>query len=177
MDRLTFEATGELEGDTLRGVVHAFGQRTRLGGVWQEFAPTAFDQSLRKGDVFAFNAHNQSQPLAHMKQQTLRLAVVDGKLTYEMDLGAQTYAQDLRENVRAGLVRSMSFGVWPEVWKMQKSDQGETVRYHTRSALFEVSPVAMPAFAGTDAQLHAQAMESNASRLVRARHRVMEAAR
>jgi Escherichia/Staphylococcus phage prohead protease len=177
MDRLTFAASGELEGDTLRGVAHVFGERTPLGGILQEFAPTAFDRSLRKANVYAFYAHDRTRPLAAKAAGTLRVGVTEGKLTYEMDLGGQSYAADLRENVKAGLMTSMSFGVFPGKWEMRKGPDGMPVRYHTVSDLFEISPVALPAFAGTDAQLHSVAAESNQSRLIRARARVAEAYR
>jgi HK97 family phage prohead protease len=169
---LTFAATGEIEGNHLRGVVHVFGTRTVRDGVTHEFSPTAFDDTLAKGEVFAFYAHDQSKPLASLASGSLRLAVKGNRLTYDMDLGGQSYAQDLRANVSAGLMTHMSFGVNPKAWDIR-----DGVRLHTKSDLFDVSPVTIPAFDKTSAQLHAASAEWAHSQAVRARARVQEAFR
>lgn len=174
MDTFTFEASGDLEGTTLSGVVHVFGTRTTREGIAHEFAPTAFDQSLSEQDVFAFYAHDQSKPLASRLAGSLHLAIVDGKLTYSMATGDQSYAHDLRANVAAGLMRSMSFGVRPQKWEMVRGDDGVMVRRHTEANLFDVSPVTIPAFAETSAQLHSAMPEWSRSQAVRARARVQE---
>lgn len=164
MERLEFAATYDLEGDTLSGVVHVFGERTMRGGMLHEFAPTAFGKSK----PLAFYSHDQAKPLARPA-----LEVRDGKLFYSMTLGHQSYAEDLRENVAAGLMDKMSFGVYPRKWKDERSPEGQVVRVHTQSDLFDISPVALPAFAGTEAMLHA-ADDQRRVEMARARHRVME---
>lgn len=164
MDRLTFAADYAMEGDTLSGVVHVFGTRTLRDGLLHEFAPTAFG----KAQPLAFYSHDTTKPLAHPS-----IAIEDGKLHFSMTLGHQSYAEDLRENQRLGLMRSMSFGVTPLKWKDTRTPEG-IVRTHTKSALFDISPVAMPAFEGTTAQLHSsETGESVRSQAIRARHRVL----
>jgi HK97 family phage prohead protease len=88
-----------------------------------------------------------------------------------MTLGHQSYADDLRENVAHKLMDKMSFGVYPEKWKDSKDASGATVRTHTSAALFDISPVTLPAFTGTSALLHSRGLESRESQLIRARAR------
>lgn len=159
-----------MEGDTLSGVVHVFGTRTLRDGVYHEFAPTAFGKSL--GKALGFYSHDTDKPLARPT-----LSITDGKLHYSMVLGHQSYAEDLRENVRLGLMDKMSFGVFPAKWKDQRQDDGSVVRTHTASTLYDISPVAMPAFEGTVAALHSDQPGDNRRELMaRARARVSQEA-
>lgn len=171
MDCLEFAATYDISGDTLSGVVHAFGERTYRGGVFHQFDPTAFDRSIRKGDVLAFYSHDTTKPLARPT-----LEVRDGKLHYSMELAHQSYADDLRQNVAMGLMSKMSFGVYPARWKDSRADDGSITRLHTAADLFDISPVAMPAFAGTEAMLHAAGHDRRIT-MARIRARVLEANR
>jgi len=164
MDYLEFAATYTLEGDTLSGVVHAFGERTLRDGIWHEFDAGAFGKSK----PLAFYSHDQSKPL-----ERTAIEVNDGKLLYSMQLGHQSYAEDLRENVAAGLMDKMSFGVYPRKWKDTRGEDGRTVRLHTASDLFDISPVALPAFAGTAAMLHS-ANDDRRALAAMARYRVLE---
>ena len=168
MDRLEFAATYDVEGDTLSGIVHVFGTKARKGGIVHTFSATAFDDDIASGNVLAFYAHDQSRPLARPQ-----LEVKDGKLHYRMTLGHQSYAEDLRENIAAGLMDKMSFGVLPDKWT-DEHGSGGPVRRHTRAKLFDISPVSIPAFDGTSALLHSRDIGSRASQLIRARARVME---
>jgi HK97 family phage prohead protease len=162
MDRETYAATYELEGDTLSGVVHVFGTRTAREGVLHEYAPTAFGRSK----PMAFYAHDTAKPLARPE-----IEIVDGKLHYKMTLGHQSYAEDLRQNVATGLMTEMSFGVNPIKWKDTRTPEG-TVRLFTSADLFDISPVVRGAFTGTKALLHsADSPETARSQAVKARHR------
>jgi HK97 family phage prohead protease len=169
MDRLEFAATYEVEGDTLSGIVHVFGTKATKGGITHQFDPKAFEDSM--AGAIAFYGHDQNKPLARPE-----LIIDGGQLRYRMTLGHQSYADDLRENISAGLMDKMSFGVIPEQWQDRRTAEGP-VRYHTKSRLFDISPVSIPAFEGTNALLHSRGIESRASQLVRARARVQEGIR
>lgn len=167
MDRLTFAATFDAEGDTLSGVVHVFGTRTLREGLSHSFDERAFDRSIKAGTVVGYYGHDVNMPLAKPS-----LEVRDGKLHYSMTLGHQSYAEDLRQNVASGLMTSMSFGVRPMKWKDAKAEDGSITRVHTASDLFDISPVAMPAFEGTKAMLHSAPEADIRREMARARYRV-----
>lgn len=170
MDVLEFDATFESEGDTLAGVVHVFGTRTLRDGKYHRFDEHAFDASLP--NAMAFYGHDKNKPLAKPS-----LAIDGGKLTYRMTLGHQSYAEDLRENVKSGLMDKMSFGVYPEKWNDVREKDGTTTRNYTQAHLYDISPVAIPAFEGTVAGLFSDDPDARRREAARARWRVMEGKR
>lgn len=167
MDRLEFDAEYEVDGNTLSGVVHVFGTKTYRDGRYHAFDPGAFDKSIALGKVLAFYSHDTDKPLARPV-----LEVRDGALHYSMTLGHQSYAGDLRENVSAGLMDKMSFGIFQDKFRDTKGEDGVPVRTHTRAELYDISPVAMAAFEGTSAQLHSADPEDRRRETARARFRV-----
>jgi HK97 family phage prohead protease len=168
MDRLDFAASYEIEGNVLSGVVHVFGTRSQSiqHGAYHTFSPQAFDRSIKEGTPIAFYAHDRAKPLGRPA-----LEVRDGKLHYTLELGHQSYANDLRENIAAGTMSAMSFGVHHDKYKDFTDRDGSRVRHHLRSDLFDISPVSLPDFEGTSALLHSRGMESRDSQLIRARAR------
>jgi len=155
MERVTFAATGELVGNTLSGTVHVFGTRTLVGGRYVEFAPKAFDKALKASDVRAFWNHDTTLLLGRQSAGTLRLEVGPERLSYAIDLPDTTYAADMRALVERGDLSEMSFGIIPGDIRLGKADDGKPVQTHMSVAsLFDISPVSLPAFAGTSAELH-----------------------
>jgi HK97 family phage prohead protease len=161
MERLEFAATADMDGNVMSGIVHVFGTRTMRDGIVHTFAPGSL-----QGDPLAFYSHDTTKPLARPT-----ISIDGDTVRYRMELGHQSYAEDLRENVRLGLMASMSFGVHPRKWTDTKED-GRTVRTHTEAGWYDISPVAVPAFAGTDAQLHSGT--DRRVTMARARARVLE---
>ncbi len=149
MDRLEFASDFTVEGDTLHGTVHVFGTRALRDGMFHEMAPTVFDRSIKSGAIVAYYAHDTAKPLSRPA-----LKVVDGKLDYSLALGHQSYAQDLRENMAAGVMNHMSFGMIPRKWEDKPQKNGVIVRVHTDADVYDISPVSMPAFGGTEAMLN-----------------------
>lgn len=148
MERLTFAASGKVEGRTLSGVVHVYGSVT-TDGRKHSFSAGAFTKSIAKGQVVSFAFHDATKPLGSQKSGTLRLS--DGQqLTYSIDLPDTSYANDLRAYVDAGNDLGMSFQVAPT--SRPKREAGVTT--WSEGELVSVDPVAMPAFEGTSVILN-----------------------
>jgi HK97 family phage major capsid protein/HK97 family phage prohead protease len=157
MERVTFAATAGLEGNTLSGMAHVYGQRTLVGGRYVEFAPGAFDAALAKADVRAFWNHDTTLLLGRQSAGTLRLASEGDGLRYAIDLPDTSYAADMKALVDRGDLSEMSFGIVPGTVKAGRAKDGRPVQLHTSvSDIFDISPVSLPAFAGTSVELHSQ---------------------
>ena len=176
MDRLTFAASASIEGNTLSGIVHTFGQRTLVGNRYIEFSRDSFDQALIGSDVRAFWNHDTRLLLGRQSSDTLQLARQDGVLHYSIDLPETSYAADLKVLVARKDVTEMSFGIMPGKFTFSKAPDGKQVQTHTEVAsLFDISVVSLPAFDGTSAQLHSQRYEDETprSQITKARARVL----
>jgi len=145
LERLTFAVSqSKVEGRTLSGVAHAYGQVT-TDARKHSFAPGAFAKSIAKGGVVSFAFHDDTKLLATQKAGTLRLQDGSDGLKFELDLPeGVSYAEDLKALLKAGVEPGMSFGVLPG-----KSSTKAGVRTFTEAELVSVDPVAMPAFEGT----------------------------
>lgn len=166
MERLTFAASGKVDGRTLSGIVHVYGSVT-TDGRKHSFAPGAFAKSIAAGKVASFAFHDDTKPLGTMKAGSLRL--LDGpQLSYEIDLPETSYAADLRAYVAAGNELGMSFQVQPSGKPMRAGG----VSTWSQGELISVDPVAMPAFEGTSVILNsAQESENAISQTVKIRAR------
>jgi phage head maturation protease len=169
LERLTFAATGKVEGRTLSGVAHVYGQVT-VDGRNHAFAPGAFAKSIAAGRLVSFAYHDETKPLASMAAGSLRLS--DGaELLYALDLPeGVSYAEDMRALVASGQIElGMSFAILPG-GKFKRADGVQT---WTDVGLLSVDPVVLPAFLGTSAILNAAAYaETAASMAVRIRNRL-----
>lgn len=157
MERLTF-AVSSIEGRTLSGVAHVYGQVT-VDGRQHSFAPGAFSKSLAAQRPVSFAYHDTSKPLASVKAGTLKLADSDAGLTFALELPeGVSYAEDLKRYKEAGNDLYMSFAVVPG--KYSRTPGGG--RLFTEADLLSVDPVVQPAFEGTSVVLNsAQAAVAN----------------
>jgi len=168
MERLTFAASGKVEGRTLSGIVHVYGSVTQDERK-HSFAAGAFTKSIAKGNVVSFAFHDDTKPLGSQRAGTLRLS--DGKeLAYSIDLPDTSYAKDLQAYVEAGNDLGMSFQVSPS----GKPKRAGGVTQWSEGNLISVDPVAMPAFEGTSVILNSQQDgESATSQTVKIRARTL----
>lgn len=174
MEQITFSATAKVEGRTLSGVVHTFGNRASVNGHYEEFSSGAFDDVLKTSDVRAFVQHDHSKLLGRQSSGTLRLNATPQAIEYELDLPDTTYANDLKTLVERGDITEMSFGFVPNQYTWSKAEDGQRVRLHTKVGEFvDVSPVAIPAFSGTQLQLHSKSFDGETlkSQVTRAKAR------
>lgn len=175
MERVTFSATGEMHGNTLVGVAHAFGKRTLVGNTYVEFERHAFDEALQTSDVRAFWNHDTTLLLGRESAGTLKLSAEDDGLHYAIDLPPTSYVADMKVLIDRGDLKEMSFGVMPGKVTAAKAMDGKRVQRHSSvKELFDISPVSLPAFEGTSIQLHSleHFVESVRNQTIRARARV-----
>jgi HK97 family phage prohead protease len=160
----TLEVRAKAEGDDdgkLTGYAAVFDTLSHpIRDMWgdsffEEIKPGAFSRTLReKGhDVLALWCHDMAKPLASRDAGSLDLVEDDTGLGFIMRVNqSMSWARDAVTAVREKLVRKMSFGfnVRGEEW-LKKVD-GKMVRSLTDVDLFEVSPVALPAYEGTEVE-------------------------
>jgi HK97 family phage prohead protease len=121
-----------------------------LGGFVESVEPGAFTKTLKDGDVRSYLNHDRNLILGRSSAGTLRLSEDRTGLHYEVELPNTSYARDLAESVERGDISQSSFG-----FRAIQDDWGFTERnYPLRSLrevrLFDVSPVAEPAYPDAD---------------------------
>lgn len=156
MNRFGVELRASVDGNTLAGHAAVFGSHARVReGHWETLARSAFDEALAaKQDTKALFNHDPSQILGSTRAKTLRLETDDHGLKFEVDLPDTSYARDLRELISRSDVSGMSFGFVPGRDEWSRAPDGRQLRTHTSvRLLLDVSPVAYPAYEGTEVYL------------------------
>ena len=149
----------EQEGSKLVGyaAVYAPALSEDLGGFREKISPGAFDKSLESNaDIRALWDHNTSQPLARTTNGSLQVSSDKRGLRVEIELPeGVSYADDLRQLVRSGVVNQMSFGflVPPGGDAWDKDEDGNALRTLNSIDLHEVSVVSIPAYPDTTVAL------------------------
>ena len=112
----------------------------------------AFTKTLSEtNDICAFNAHLHEQILARTPD-TLVVEEDDHGLRTSITIEPKiTYAMDLVHSIRRNDIRKMSFGFWPikTRWTTTEGDEPDLCEI-LEAALFDVSPVAFPAYPATN---------------------------
>jgi HK97 family phage prohead protease len=119
-----------------------------LGGFREKILPNAFDDVLNN-DVRAYFNHDPNFLLGRTSAGTLRLAVDEKGLRYELDVPDTTAGRDLKENMRLGNITQSSFaftlGQNGDSW--ERGEDGVDLRIiHKVNRLYDVSPVSLPAY-------------------------------
>lgn len=155
--RFQAECRSEVSGNRLSGHAAVFGALAKLPAHYEALARTAFDEALEADtDVKALVNHDTSLVLGSTRGKTLRLEVDDTGLAFEVDLPDTSYARDLKELIARNDIADMSFGFIPGKDEWSRGPGGQQVRTHTSVArLLDVSPVAYPAYEGTEVYLRA----------------------
>lgn len=143
------EAEGRM---VIRGHAAVFEKFSQdLGRFREKIAKGAFVDSIAKRDVRALWSHNIDLVLGRTGNKSLRLWEDDFGLAFELEMPNTTLGKDSFVSVQRGDVSAMSFGfsVLEEEWK-----RGEDGAPHERTLkkieLFEISPVAFPAYEQTE---------------------------
>jgi len=125
-----------------------------IGGLFVEkFERGAFTESLKTNNQKAFWSHNSNYVLGSTRSNTLRLSEDDVGLRFEVDLPDSTWGNDAYTSIKRGDVDNVSFGFSlvnkdSEAWE-DRSD-GVLIRTVKTANLFEISPVAFPAYPQTE---------------------------
>lgn len=149
-----FEIRSEKNGNVVvEGYAARFEDETVIGGKFAErIARGAFDKADMSNTVALFN-HDWNMPLARVGRG-LELEVDDKGLKYRFELGNQSYAKDLAENIRMGNVSTSSFGFTIADDEWERRDDGVHMRtINEVETLFDVSPTTQGAYPTTEVAL------------------------
>jgi HK97 family phage prohead protease len=170
---LRFYTQGEVRAEVVNGakvisgrVVKYGAVSPKIGGAFHERVMRgAFDESLRavqagSKDIYSTWNHDINMPLGRTSVRSgkgsLQLSCDATGLNYRCELNDTSYANDLHENVRSGVVRGFSWGMEVprdgQQWEDGECDDENcdddrcTTRSITRMNLIEASPVLRPAY-------------------------------
>lgn len=158
----------------IEGVVNNIGEWSKpIGGVFREkILPGVFEKAITRalddGDVFFLHQHdNRALPLASVKSNTLELTEdkETNKLRMRATLPNTTFARDVYELVREGILREFSFGFSKpkSTWGVGKDGLKE--RILTDFNISEISIVRTGAYNQTEAYARAyEEMEADEQR-------------
>lgn len=158
----------------IEGVVNNIGEWSKpIGGVFREkILPGVFEKAITRalddGDVFFLHQHdNRALPLASVKSNTLELTEdkETNKLRMRATLPNTTFARDVYELVREGVLREFSFGFSKpkSTWGVGKDGLKE--RILTDFNISEISIVRTGAYNQTEAYARAyEEMEADKQR-------------
>lgn len=143
------------DGWTIRGYAAMFNTLSQdLGGFIERIAPGAFARTLKnkarstRSDIRALFNHDTKSVLGRTSNETLRLGEDERGLWYEVDLNPEDPEhRSVYAKVKRGDISQSSFGfrVVGDDW--DKADEGGLpTRTLTEIDLYEVSPVAFPAY-------------------------------
>ena len=147
-----FELREEGEGMTFVGYAAKFNSPSEdLGGFVETIEAGAFRRSLRsRNDVKLLVNHDTGRVLASSRSGTMKLYEDERGLRVEASLPNTSDGRDMAELLRRGDLSKMSFGfaVQKDTWNNEMTERTlKSVR------LFEVSIVAFPAYAATEANV------------------------
>lgn len=150
-------------GPRIYGYAAVFNSRTRLyGNLYEQVAPGAFTDTLKRDNVYALWQHDWTMPLGDLKSGTLRLWEDDKGLGYELNPGDTDYANNLVKNIKRGVVRQSSFGFDAvEAPNVHDSEAKGVIRTLKRVRLFDVSPVTLAAYPATEGLTVREARDGN----------------
>ena len=142
----------------------------KTGGFEERIAPGSCTKSLREADIVALWNHNSAQPLGRTSAGNLTLAISTRGVEPELKPADTSYARDLAELVKAGVVRGWSFGfeVIKDDWTDDNGDVANewtgTKRTIREMKLIEVSPVTFPAYDTTEIASRSAILEARQER-------------
>jgi HK97 family phage prohead protease len=156
------------------GYAAVFNQETDIGGMFREvIAPGAFSEAIGRDDV-VFLINHDGLPLARTRSGTLKLTQDDHGLRMETTLDPDDPdVKAIAGKMKRGDLDKMSFAFFPEVqvWDESGNIPLRTIR---KAALYDVSVVTTPAYAGTEIALRSLAASRATRSSIPNKRRAME---
>lgn len=126
---------------------------TLYGFFREKIDSRALDNANMSNVVALFN--HDSNKILGRTGNNLTLSVDDIGLRFDVELNNTTYAQDLKENIRSGIVSQCSFAFSVtedgDEWNESKDNNGIYERViQSIDTLYDVSPVTTPAYSDTE---------------------------
>jgi HK97 family phage prohead protease len=159
----SIELRAAADSNKLVGYAATYNQRSLdLGGFTEVLAPGCFDRSLTEnGDVAAYYEHNPSNGILGRTPTTLKLRSDANGLAFELDIPDTTMGRDLKEMVRRGDIRNMSFGFVCNADNWENKDN-QVTRTVTDADIHEISFVSFPAYPSSSAALRSMCFPDGA---------------
>jgi uncharacterized protein len=123
-----------------------------MGGFYEIIQPGTFTNTLKNDDVRAFFNHNPDYILGRMSTGTLKLNEDSIGLAFEATPPDTQWARDMMTSMQRGDLNQMSFSfrTIQDDWAMVGN---KIIRTLIEVRLFDVSPVAIPAYPQTSASV------------------------
>ncbi|WP_193063457.1 HK97 family phage prohead protease [Oceanobacillus oncorhynchi] len=137
----------------IEGYAAVFGEKSEdLGGFREVIRKGSFAKSIRNNDIRALWNHDSSHVLGRTKNGTLKLEEDETGLRFELEPPDTSWGRDALKAIERGDVDQNSFGFFPvaDDWEIEDN---ENIRYLREIDLFEISPVAFPAYPQTAANV------------------------
>lgn len=136
----------------VEGYAVKFEDTTVIGGQFSESVSRSAFENADMSNVVALFNHDWNMPLARTGKG-LELEIDDQGLKYRFELGEQSYAKDLAENIRMGNVSTSSFGftIKNDSWEKRNGMNHRTIL--SVEKLFDVSPTTQGAYPTTEVAL------------------------
>ena len=151
--RLSFEGLtverGADDASKLSGYAVVFDEATTIGGKFTESVKRGAFDSVDMSNTFALFNHDWDKPLGKMGKN-LDLTVDERGLKFDLTLPNTTYANDLAENIRTGLVEGCSFGFTIDEDSWTRSEGLPNRVIERVGELFEVTLTHIPAYPTTE---------------------------
>lgn len=155
---LSIERNSEDTSNTLSGYAVVYEEDTVIGNQFNERVKrNAFD-GVDMSNTFALFNHDWDKPLGKVGKN-LSLSSDERGLKFDLELPNTSYANDLIENVRNGIVEGCSFGFTIEEDSWTRNETGLPSRAIERvGELFEITLTHIPAYPSTEVAM--RSMES-----------------
>jgi len=128
-------------------------------GVREQITPGAFTKAIAEDDVRALWNHDSSLVLGRIQNGTLKLHEDERGLAFEVTPPDTQWARDALVTLRRGDVNQMSFGFETVRDEWHSQEDGGVIRTLQEVRVYDVSPVAFPAYPQTTAEVRSRAVE------------------